>query len=196
MAAIAGMVSCIIKDPEESNYPVILPEDNLRFSHAMELIVGKTSLSSRQYDKVRIMLRSYNIYMGSYSNMSSEIEMSVGHLVKNCSCSLCDKCAIILPNDILQMYMGQPKVMEALQFHPSLKILVRELKFSDPELYGGLNEDSNTLVLRFSLDNVGARKNRPMERVSMSLVNMIEQSDNSLLELAPRTWRDRKSKRI
>ena len=159
------------------------------------LILTGARMSQRNYNKNLKCMKGMNIILVPYKKCRAYISKLVEDIEfkscikEDCQCSFTSITSLIkLTYETPATYALIKKGEETLT-QEKLSLLVSALKAQDFECYGSLDDNRETVLIRWSLDNFRSVGDTTIERASFFIMNMFEERESPLFEIPFALWK-------
>lgn len=173
-----------------------------------ELLLGRTSLTQREYIAAKKVLVNGNVHLAKYEDVVKySAELDIGSVILH-ACDYHDQneapekldcmCATTDFVDTMQRIVSNRLLFSKFDF-PSVEQqdrLFKHLKSERPELYKSLDPKKRTLYLRETGDNFRAGARQPTEQMSFSLLNITELINSPNGQFLSAIWRGPESRQF
>ena len=134
-----------------------------------------TSLTQREYNSVRQILKSNNVILATYSDISTHLKtLPVGTIQMDyCNCDTNCMAALTDLHETLSSYLKNSFWWSKMSFTTSTGSLIDDLK-EKSDIYKHLNPKNRTIFLRVTGDNFRAACKQPTEQISYSILNIMD----------------------
>ena len=161
------------------------------------LLMNWTSLTQREYNNMKEVLKHHNVHLASYDNVSKYLKnLDVGDVsMKLCECNddcMSATCDLI---DTVKMFVAAEPLYSKMKMCTDLGELFSELQKRSPVLYGNLNSELPTIFLQVTGDNFRAAKKQCTEQVSVSILNVDELLNSPYGQILLSLWRGKENRK-
>ena len=139
------------------------------------LLMSWTTLTQREYNSVRQILKNNNVDIAKYCDVSVYLKtLNVGQILTNyCKCENSCMSAATDIKETLCQYLKSEFWMSKMNFNTNTKSLIHHLQ-NDSSIYKHLNPDNKCIFLRMTGDNFRAACKQPTQQISFSILNVQE----------------------
>ena len=190
------VLQCLKENDFETFCSLRQSSTNLDEKDSSLLLMSYTSLTQREYNNIRQVLKKHYVFLAPYTKVSDYIKsLNIGSLeTKFCSCaSDCMSCGSDLKETLEHVIMSETWFQKMI-FHADLSKLMSELNVISHDLYGNLDPSIKTLFIRMTGDNFRTASRHHTEQISYSILNCPDLLNSPYGQILSSLWRGKETR--